>query len=114
MRSSCERLCPACRGRLPKDRIRLHPFDCPHCSERLEPLFFHGYQLVKFLITFGLALAWAWHSGWTGSSVIFVISFYQLPLYVFLWDLILCEFYLPRKFEAAPSSAFLTLDLRSK
>jgi len=114
MRSCCERLCPTCGGNLPKDKIRLYAFDCPHSSERLEPIFFPGYQWAKFLITLGLALVWAWHGGWTGSFVIFVISFYQLPLFVFLWDLILCEFYLPRKFEAAPSSSFLTLDLRSK
>jgi hypothetical protein len=114
MRTFCERLCPTCGGNLPKNRIRLFAFDCPHCSERLEPIFFLGYQWVKFLLTLGLALALAWHGGWTGSSVIFVISFYQLPLYVFLWDLILREFYLPRKFKAAPSSSFLTLDLISK
>src|ERR1700730_14997592 len=112
MDASCERVCPTCQGSLPKDRVRLRRFDCPHCFERLEPIFFPGYHWARFFITLGLALAWASHGGWMGSFVIFVISFYQLPL-IFLWDWIFPEFYLPNEFKAVPASSFLTLDLRS-
>ncbi len=113
MAASSERVCPLCRGRLVKDNIRLYRFNCPHCFKALNPCFFPGYRWVRYLITLGAALAWAWHRGWSGSFVIFVVSFYQLPL-LFLWDLIVRDFFLPTKFEAAPSLSFQTLGLNSK
>ena len=112
MHASSERVCPLCQRRLTKNNISLGRFDCPHCFKRLQPSFFPGYRLVQYLITLGVALAWAWHR-WDGSFGIFLVGFYQLPL-IFLWNLIVRGFFLPLKFEAAPSSSFQTLDLDSK
>ncbi len=101
--------CPVCQGGLRRKDIQLHRFNCPHCFRQLRPCFFPGYLWVRALIIFGLGLAWAWHSGWTDSFVIFVASFYGLPV-AFLWDLVVREFFLPKKLEPIT----LTLSLGSK
>ena len=112
MHASSERVCPLCRERLTNENISLGRFDCPHCLKSLRPSFFRGYRWVQYLITLVVALACAWHR-WDGSFGIFLVGFYQLPL-LFLWNLIVRDFFMPMKFEPAPSSSFQTLDLTSK
>ncbi len=107
-----ERVCPFCRGGLRRKDIRLYRFDCPHCFKALKPCFFPGYLWVRSLTSFGMGLAWAWHRGWTGSFVIFVVSFYALPVMI-LWDLVVRDFFLPKKIVPA-TSTFQTLGLTSK
>ena len=106
-------VCPLCQGKLCKQDIRPLGFDCPHCFKALKPCYFSGYLWVRGLGSVGAGLIWAWHNGWTGSFVIFVLGFYALPVMLF-WDLFVFEFLRPKKIEpAAPSSSFLTLGLNS-
>jgi hypothetical protein len=47
--------------------------------------------------------------GWDWSFLIFVVSFYALPILV-LWDVIVFKFFPPKKFEAV-SGPFQTLGI---
>jgi len=107
-----DRACPLCGGRLVRNHIRLARFDCPHCLKTLRPGFFPGHLWIRGFICCGAGLALAWHNGWTDSFVIFVVSFYVLPM-MFLWDLTVYHFFLPKHFEPVASS-FPVLDLSSK
>ena len=105
------RFCPLCHGfLLPKD-IRVFRFDCPHCLKTLTPCYFPGYSWIRALVCIGIAIAFAWHRGWHDSSIIFVLSLYALPI-MFLWDLTVHTFFLPKNFKRA-ATKFQVLGLNS-
>ena len=112
MHASSERVMSPLPRKTDQRDYQSQRFDCPHCLKSLRPSFFRGYRWVQYLITLVVALACAWHR-WDGSFGIFLVGFYQLPL-LFLWNLIVRDFFMPMKFEPAPSSSFQTLDLTSK
>src|SRR5271163_2165320 len=102
MKASPQCVCPFCQGSVSRKDIRAFRFDCPHCFKGLAPCYFRGYLWVRGFSCFGAALVVAWHAGWTGSFVIFVVGFYFLPM-VLVWDWAVREFFLPSKIEPAPT-----------
>lgn len=101
--------CPECKGTLTRETIRPGPFNCPYCAKYIRPVHRPRYLWVRGLICVILAVVTARWRGFDWSFLIFVVSFYALPLFV-LWDLIVFKLSPPRKFEPV-SSPFQTLTI---
>jgi len=106
------RFCPLCHGFLLPNDIRPFRFDCPHCLKTLTPCYFRGYMWIRALVCAGAALTQAWRHGWHDSFIIFVFGLYMLPM-LFLWDLTVQSFFLPKEFKPA-GPTFQTLGLNSR
>lgn len=102
--------CPECKGILTPHTIRLGPFNCPYCTKYIRPVRRPSYLWLRFLVCAVIAVATAKLRGWDWSFLIFVVSFYALPVLV-LWDLIVFRLFPPTKFEAVPSQ-FQTLGIK--
>ena len=101
--------CPECNGILTPHVIRPGPFNCPYCSKDIRPVRRRSYLWLRFTVCGIIAVVTAKLRGWDWSFLIFVVSFYALPMLV-LWDVIVFKFFPPKKFELV-SSSFQTLGI---
>src|SRR5262249_49531484 len=92
------RICPLCDGELLSQDVPPGKFNCIHCGKLLEPSYPRGYLWVRILFCYGIAAMWAWHAGYGGSFVVFMIGFYALPLLV-AWEVIVNKFFLPKRLK---------------
>jgi predicted RNA-binding Zn-ribbon protein involved in translation (DUF1610 family) len=109
--SALERVgqCPACNGILTPDVIRPVSFNCPYCSKYIRPVRRRGYFWLRFAVCGIIAVITARVRGWDWSFLIFVVSFYALPVLV-LWDVIVFKLFPPKQFEPV-SGPFQTLGI---
>ena len=101
--------CPECKGILTPETIRPGPFNCPPCEKYIRPIRRRSYLWVRFTVCGVIAVVTARLRGWDWSFLIFVVSFYALPVLVF-WDVIVFKMFPPTKFEPV-SSPFQTLGI---
>jgi hypothetical protein len=101
--------CPECKGILTTETIRLGPFNCPYCAKYIRPIRRPSYLSLRILVCVGVAVVTARLRGFDWSFLIFVVSFYALPVFI-LWDVIVFKLFPPIKFEAV-SSPFQTLGI---
>jgi predicted RNA-binding Zn-ribbon protein involved in translation (DUF1610 family) len=102
--------CPECKGILTPQTISLGPFNCPYCGKYIRPVRRRSYLWLRVVICGVIAVATAKLTGWDWSFLIFVVSFYALPMLV-LWDTIVFRLFPPTKFEAV-ASQFQTLGIK--
>jgi hypothetical protein len=95
------RICPLCGGKLLSQDIPPGKFNCKHCVKELQPRFFRGYVWVRGLCCCAVGGTAAWHAGYGGSFIVFVIGVYALPVLI-AWDLIVNKYLLPKQLEAVP------------
>ncbi len=101
--------CPECKGILTRETIRPGPFNCPYCEKYIRPIRRRSYLWLRFAACGVIAVVTARLRGWDWSFLIFVVSFYALPVLVF-WDVIVFKMFPPTKFEPV-SSPFQTLGI---
>ncbi len=101
--------CPECKCILTPETIRLGPFDCPYCAKHIRPIRRPSYLWLRILVCLGVAVVTARMSGFDWSFLIFVVSFYALPVFI-LWDVIVFKLFPPTKFGPV-SSPFQTLGI---
>jgi len=101
--------CPECNGIFTPDVIRPGPFNCPYCSKYMRPVRRRSYLWLRFAVCGIIAVVTAKLRGWDWSFLIFVVSFYALPVLV-LWDVIVFKLFPPKKFELV-SGPFQTLGI---
>jgi hypothetical protein len=101
--------CPECKGILTPETIRPVPFNCPYCAKYIKPIRRPRYLWLRILVCGGVAVVTARMRGFDWSFLIFVVSFYALPVFI-LWDVIVFKLFPPTKFEPV-SSPFQTLGI---
>ena len=101
--------CPECKGILTPQTIRPGPFNCPYCAKYIKPVRRRSYLWLRLVICGVIAVVTARLRGWDWSFLIFVVSFYALPVLV-LWDTIVFKLFPPTKFEVV-ASPFQTLGI---
>lgn len=74
--------CPICDAELnPEGRARI---DCPKCGNTLFASRPRAYHVFRLVVLYGTAAIWAWKRGWPPSAIIFVVSFYAIPVLLVL------------------------------
>src|ERR1035437_5177345 len=101
--------CPECKGILTPETIRPGPFNCPYCAKYIRPIRRRSYIWLRIVGCGVIAVVTARLRGFDWSFLIFVVSFYALPV-LFLWDVIVFKLYPPTRFESV-SSPFQTLGI---
>jgi hypothetical protein len=101
--------CPVCKGILTPETIRPGPFNCPYCAKYIRPIRRRSYLWLRIVVCGVVAVMTARLRGFDWSFLIFVVSFYALPM-LFLWDVIVFKLFPPTKFESV-SSPFQTLGI---
>ena len=92
--------CPVCGAELhPEGRQRL---DCPDCGTTLIEARSSAYGWPELVVCYGVASLIAWKRGWEPSFIVFVVSFYAIPVFI-VWQSIKRTFFPPKSFRVAPS-----------
>ncbi|HET9408017.1 MAG TPA: hypothetical protein VFO39_12330 [Candidatus Sulfotelmatobacter sp.] len=74
--------CPICGAEVKSEgRARL---ECPGCRNTLVVHQSRLYRIFRTLAVYGTAAVWAWKRGWEPSFIVFVVSFYAIPVLLFL------------------------------
>lgn len=77
--------CPLCGVPLHVNgRARL---DCTGCGKTLVISESQAYKVARVILIYGLGAVWAWRRGWDPTFIIFVVSFYVLPIRI-VWAII--------------------------
>ncbi len=93
-------ICPVCRTLLQTEgRAR---FDCAHCGTALKEARSVVYLLLRGIVCTSAAALLALKRGWEPSFIIFVLSFYAIPLF-YLWRLIEVRLFPATRFEVVTS-----------
>ena len=95
--------CPECLGVLMRDVIRHGPFDCPHCRKQIRPTHRRSYLWLRAITCCAIAIAAVKLRGFEWSFLIFVVSLYAIPAFIF-WDVIAFRLFPPTTFEAVKPS----------
>src|SRR4051812_34457612 len=90
--------CPLCDAAVSRDAIRPGPFDCPHCAKQIQPSHRPGYLWLRGALCVALAVAVAKLRRFDWSLLIFVVSLYAIPAFLF-WDAIAFKLFPPKRFE---------------
>jgi predicted RNA-binding Zn-ribbon protein involved in translation (DUF1610 family) len=94
-------VCPVCNFELSAEFTRHTRFECPKCEATLQPVRSDHYHLIRKIVCWSAILIWAWMNGWHDGSVVFVISFYAVPVFAaWYW---LESFFPAKKLELADS-----------
>src|SRR3981081_4594876 len=101
--------CPVCRASVATELIGAPSCECPNCHTELIRLRGRGYMWLRAVICCGAAVAICWTKH-LGSFMVFVVSFYALPLF-FIWDSEISKFFPPTKLEPA-TGPYQTLGLQ--
>jgi hypothetical protein len=101
--------CPECKGILTPETIRPGPFNCPYCAKYIRPIRRRSHLWLRIVVCGVIAVVTARLRGFDWSFLIFVVSFYALPV-LFLWDVIVFKLFPPTRFESV-SSPFQTLGI---
>jgi len=60
-----------------------------------------GYLWLRAIACYGAAALIAWQRGWEPSFIVFVVSFYAIPLFI-IWRFIEQRIFPRKRFEVAP------------
>jgi predicted RNA-binding Zn-ribbon protein involved in translation (DUF1610 family) len=94
-------VCPVCNVELPAKVTHYSRFECLKCGATLRPVRSDTYHWIRQIVCWSVTLTWAWMKGWHDASVVFVISFYVIPVFAAWYYL---ERYFPaKKFERVGS-----------
>ena len=106
--------CPECKGILTPETIRPGPFNCPYCAKYIRPIRRPSYLWLRILVCGGVAVVTARMRGFDWSFLIFVVSFYALPVFI-LWDVIVFQLFPPTSCSqhGTPSPTLLILPAKS-
>jgi|SRR5580765_6019689 hypothetical protein len=94
-------VCPVCNFELPAEVTRDSRFECLKCEATLQAVRSDTYHWIRRTVCWSATLTSAWMNGWHDASVVFVIPFYAIPVFVAWYNLE--RYFPPKKFECIDS-----------